>query len=839
MATRLVRSLAICLVLAALPAAAATIDIVRDKWGVPHVFAPASLGGKIPQLKAVGFAQGYATAQDRLVELEFFRRAGKGKLAEVLGSSFLAMDEQTRRDGFTDAEFAAQVQQLPARSRIAFQAFADGINRFLTEMSTDPSKKPAELVLLGITPAPWDVTDTAAIAMLQIRRFGQNGGDELGNATVLLDLLDNFPMSEAEGIFNDLFWLEDPTAPTTIDPAEQTFSPGAITPFSAAQMALITAHATSIRGAAMALLSDQAVMTASARAIGFPAEHPASASNAMVVSGPLTASGHPILLGGPQVGLSLPSFFYEVGLHGGGFDAEGVTVPAGTGIVIGRTKNMAWTITSGITDDTDVYIEELNPSNSKQYMFDGRFVDMQCRNETFNVSGGSPQTLEFCRTVHGPVFATYPSDNVAFSRKSYIFGQEVSAASGLVSLGTTTNMRRFRHTIDKVLASLNCMFADSSGNIAYFHRGLRVLRPGTIDPRLPLPGTGEAEARGIIRGHRMPTTINPALGYIAQWNNKPIKGWSADEQRELWGGADRVQILKDQLDAAKAAHHPITTADVADYMKVAATVDQFAPRVFPYLQNAIAALPPSTPDLPALSTAGAFIGDWLTAGGPLLADGSGNIPHPGVTIYREWRQQVQTDTFGDELGTHLRHMIYFQTSTGNNQDDSGELFSPDALFLRALAWPSATFPTSRDYFMDVSTATNPGRDATLIASLRTAIATLTSRYGTTDQSQWLTPKITVKFDASASAGEIFFGPTTIEREDRGSFNELIELGPTLMSQIIMPPGESGFIPFPVPASAPPHMRDQAPLYEAFTYRPMPFALGDLEGPTTTQTLTLP
>ena len=58
----------------------------------------------------------------------------------------------------------------------------------------------------------------------------------------------------------------------------------------------------------------------------------------------------------------------------------------------------------------------------------------------------------------------------------------------------------------------------------------------------------------------MPTAINPALGYIAQWNNKPIKGWPADEQRELWGGADRVQVLLDQLAAAKAAHHPITAA---------------------------------------------------------------------------------------------------------------------------------------------------------------------------------------------------------------------------------------------------------------------------------------
>jgi penicillin amidase len=437
------------------------------------------------------------------------------------------------------------------------------------------------------------------------------------------------------------------------------------------------------------------------------------------------------------------------------------------------------------------------------------------------------------------VFASYPADGVAFARKNYIFGQEVTAAANLVSLGTTRNIHKFKHAVDKVTASLNCMFADTTGNIAYFHRGLRVVRPSTLDPRLPLPGTGEGEPAVIIKGRQMPTAINPHLGYIAQWNNKPILGWSTDEQRELWGGADRVQVLKDQIDAAKAAHHPITSSDVAGYMKVAATVDQFAPRVFPYLKNAIAALPPSTPDLPAISNAGAFIGDWLAAGGGLLADGSGNIPYPGVTIYREWRKQVQTDTFGDELGTHLRHMEYFQTSVGNNEDDHGGLFSPDALFLRALAGPSATFPTSHDYFEDVSTSTNPGRDATLIASLRTAIATLTTHYGTTDQTQWLTPKITVTFDASASASDIFFGPTTMERENRGSFNEVIELADTPISQIIMPPGESAFIPFPPPLSAPVHMRDQLAPYQAFTYRNMPFCLACLDGPTTTETITLP
>lgn len=835
---RIARVLAALALLAAGSARAATVTITRDKWGVPHIFVPASLGNKVTQLKALGFAQGYATAQDRLVQLEFFRRAGKGTLAEVLGSGFLAMDKETRRDGFTDAEFAAQAQRLPGRLRIAFQAFADGVNRYLTEMSTDSTKKPFEIQALGLTLAPWSVTDTAAIATLEIRRFGQNGGDELKNAVTLLDLMDNFPANEAKGIFNDLFWLEDPTAPTTIDPAEQTTTPGASTPFSARQMQLLQTYETAIRGAAVALADERTMLARRAPQVGVPYEFPATASNAMVVSGSLTASGFPILLGGPQVGLSLPSFFYEVGLHGGGYDTVGVTVPAGTGLVIGRTATMAWSLTSGIADNTDVYIEELDPLNPRRYLWNGAYRDMECRTETF-LSDGPAETLDICRTVHGPVFASFPADHVAFARKSYFFGKETAAAGNLVSLGRATTFKKFRHTIDRLEVSLNCMYADTSGTIAYFHRGQRVVRPPTLDSRLPLPGTGEGEPVRILKGRKLPTAINPPLGYIAQWNNKPIKGWVADEQRELWGGADRVQILIDQLAAAKAASHPITTADVAQYMKNGATTDIFAKKVVPYLQAAIAALPPSTPDLPTMSVAGAFIDAWVAAGSTLVADGSGNIPYPGLTIYREWRQQVQSDTFGDELGSHTKHMDYFATSTGDNQDDSGSLFSPDALFLRALAGPAAAFPASRDYFANVISATNPGRDAVLVDALRIAITTLTTPFGTTDMTQWLTPKITVTFDAAASAAAIFYGPTTIEREDRGSFNELIELAPTPISQIIMPPGQSGFIPIPRPPVAPVHMRDQLGLYESFTYRPMPFAPGDLEGPTTSQTLTLP
>jgi hypothetical protein len=146
------------------------------------------------------------------------------------------------------------------------------------------------------------------------------------------------------------------------------------------------------------------------------------------------------------------------------------------------------------------------------------------------------------------------------------------------------------------------------------------------------------------------------------------------------------------------------------------------------------------------------------------------------------------------------------------------------------------FPTSRDYFRNVVTDTNPGRNAVLVDALRTVIMALTTQYGTTDPTQWLTPKITVQFDQT-SAAQFLFGQTIIEREDRGTINEVIELTPSLTAQIIVPPGNTGHIP---PTFVqPPHMYDQLGLYESFQYHSLPFTPAELEGPTTSQTVTLP
>src|SRR5262249_25534572 len=160
--------------------------------------------------------------------------------------------------------------------------------------------------------------------------------------------------------------------------------------------------------------------------------------------------------------------------------------------------------------------ETLNPSNPKQYMYRGSFRNMTCRTETFTPAGQPVEMHEFCRTVHGPVFESYPTEGVAFARRFYLFGRELDAAVALVSLGFSKTLGPSERTTDKTPASLTCMYAAPAGHTAFFPRGIRPRRPPTIDPRLPLPGTGDAEPHGLITGRRLPTAIDPKLGYIAQ-----------------------------------------------------------------------------------------------------------------------------------------------------------------------------------------------------------------------------------------------------------------------------------------------------------------------------------
>lgn len=803
------------------------MTILRDRWGVPHIFTQ----GRDANDRAA-FANGYAQAEDRLFEMDVLRRAATGHLAENLGAGYLAMDVVARRDGYTATERARFFARLPRRDRRALEAYRDGVNAFVHAVTFDSSRLPFEF--FGSAPRPWTVDDSVAVAVLELLVEGANGGQEVVNADLLLDLMARFPETEAEGIFDDLIWMDEPAAPTTIaapDARPLQANRMRVTRFAPAQMALVRDHAGAIRRAAASLRLEQGLMGG----LGYHRH----ASNAIVVSPAFSATGHPILLGGPQTGLNAPSFFWEVGFHDGEYEAEGVIAPAGPGVLIGRGRNFAMTITSGIDDTVDTYVETLDPADPTRYRWHGRSRAFERRTETFHVAGAPDVTMEVLRSVHGPVFFVDRADGLAFSRRAAFRGRELASASALLSLGRVRTLRDFHHLADGMFMSFNFHYADDAGNIAYFHRGALPRRHAHTDPRLPLLGTGEMEWRGIDPPRKMPWVVNPKRGYIANWNNKPVPGWSSGEQRELWGVVDRVLGLIDQLDAAHDAGRKLSIDDVKGIMRHAAVADIFAVRYTSFLSQA-ADFASTAPDATALHDAAMRVSDWVSRGASLEAV-SGVISDPGAAIYTAFRDAAQRALFSDELGGALRQMYFPAVLDGDQEDDHGSFGTPDALFYRALleGRPGPTvpgvLPLSRNYYADVTTGTQDVQPAVLVAALREALATLTARFGTADQSQWLLPALRETYRDLGVIGAVF-GPVEMARENRGSFNLVVDVGPPVRGEIILPPGESGTFTSADVGNEPPHIRDQLALYESFGYRRQPFATDELEAPVTMETI---
>ncbi|HXH28092.1 MAG TPA: penicillin acylase family protein, partial [Candidatus Polarisedimenticolia bacterium] len=227
-----------------------------------------------------------------------------------------------------------------------------------------------------------------------------------------------------------------------------------------------------------------------------------------------------------------------------------------------------------------------------------------------------------------------------------------------------------------------------------------------------------------------------------------------------------------------------------------------------------------------------------------VPDGHGVVPAPGAAIYTAFRTQAQVAVFGDELGGALRTMYFPDVLDGDQEDDHGSFGTPDALFLRVLvaagpvagaSVPDGVLPPSRDYFVDVETGIPHSRAEVLVGALRAALANLAVRFGTADQSRWQMAALRETYRDLGIIGAVF-GPTEMERENRGSFNLVVDLGPPVRGEIVLPPGESGTFTAADIGHEPPHLRDQLRLYEAFGYRPQAFAPDQLAPPVTMETI---
>jgi len=675
----------------------AGVTITRDAYGVPRVRA-GSAGD-------AWFGVGYAVAQDRLVELELFRRSTEGRLAEVLGKGRLASDIVARRDFYTRAELRRQMRKLPASLRARFDRYADGVNAWIARVAADPSLRPREFSLLGLSPAPWTPLDSASIGVQLARTVPSDDGRELDNWRALRAL--------APKRFAKLLPLRRPGSPATVPASAGRFpsQPG-------------RTRADERRGykASKRFLKRLKPPKAAAALAHVAGRLPArGGSFHFALRGPgATAS----LFSAPQLGFSLPELFVEYEVHAPGLDVRGVTGPGIPVVAAGHNGRIAWGITSGLDDDDDLYVERL--AGKERYRYKGKTRKMHCRTETFKVSGAKSVKRRFCRTVHGPVQAR--GGGRAYARRYAIWGREMQTFVGLAAVNGASSVRAADAAAAKLTWNENLLVADDGGHIGWWHPGLLPLRPKRWDERLPLPGTGEAEWRGLLPVRARPKVIDPPQGSIGNWNNLPSVGWThgdASAQETNEGDLHRGAYLQRVL----AATTDRTLTGLKAVERQIGTTAQQRPLLDGRLRAAQAAATGEARTL--LDTIVAWDGNYDRQ------DASGAVD-PGVAAFEALKEAVE---------------------------DTRPAAAVTLLGQRGGSHPFDMGAAEAQGFHSLSTAG-------LVKAAGAASRTLAARFGTADPAAWREPRklyaVQVQGVASAPRLEFF---------DRGTFSQAVELGP--------------------------------------------------------------
>ena len=777
------------------------ITIIRDDYGVPHIYANTKEG--------LAFGCGYAMAQDRLWQADLYRRDSFGSLAEF-GFRTIEQDYNTRSMGYSKEElleiFESWIPSSPkAKLKEMMLAYVDGINLYISEAleayaNGNPSLMPIEYLPGVITPdglplVPFTIEDTTAIVVMMAWRFGLCGGGELQYAAALQALNTMYDGETAWAIFNDNYPQVDPGAPTTI-PSSGCHYPG---PGSCCAIPSLPSNIGEIYQEYETIKMGQDQLLES---MGLPTKF---GSNAWMVTPWKSETRNAMQVGGPQMGHSTPQIVLEVGLHGAGIDAVGMMMPHAPTILIGVSQDGAWTSTTGSSDNADTYVEVLNPDNPYQYRYNGEWVDMEKRTERiYGYKQLWYEERDIYRTIHGPILAWDFDNKLCYTMKVPFYKNELAAEEGWSLFQQAKNIKDMQDACKLVDLSHNFYWIDRRGNIGFWHSGAYPIKPTyglegrLIDDRFPLWGTGEEEWVGLTGFNEMPRCINPTQGYLANWNNKPIADWPYREAD--WGEVHGVAWIQEQL----ATGGKISFEEMAE-INFNTGENNYAGTVFLDFLIDAAKTDPSIPTevIDALEDWDNQYNDVLD---PKYPDPSATYDDPGLTIFNRWYSRIDNEIFDNDL----------PPGVGGGA----------STLLHVLDGEDSKLPLNYDYL------NGEDRDTVIVRVLKDALAYLETQYGSSDVSDWLTP---VRLTYLWSQGAL---PTPrMHSMNRGTYNHIAEMprrgrscwcyksDPHAVN--VIPPGQSGFITLVngVPTISP-HAYDQLALYDTWTYKPVRYSYWD-------------
>ncbi len=686
-----------------LPGLQQPVEIIRDRWGVNHIYAKNE--------HDLFFAQGYAAAQDRLFQLEIWRRQATGTVAELLGPQETKRDIGTRLFRFK-GNLEQELKHYHPNGPVIVRAFVAGINAYITEILKTPEKLPFEFKVLDTKPGLW----TPEVVISRHQGLIYNVRDELNygrlvkliGADKVRELSWFHPRSDVSGtksnepdltlhvngdeLFQPILELyeafrlplkfqgratkadEDEALYLTPSPSPKTGEGGLLdnSPYSSSKGRVV-------RRSGWGGVNEQDEW--------FDTEKQYVGSNNWVISGAKSASGYPMLANDPHRAQSTPSLRYWVHLSAPGWNVIGAGEPTLPGVSIGHNDYGAWGLTIFETDNEDLYVYETNPASPNQYRYKGRWVTMKTLTETIPVKGGKPVQATLKYTQHGPVVFEDKQHHKAYAIRSG--GLEMGCAPYLASLrmNQARNWAEFRQAcLYSRIPGENMIWAErpsanKPGMIGWQTVGLSPIRKN-FTGLVPVPGDGRFEWSGYLPIQQLPNRVNPAEGYIVTANNnltppnfpnRNAIGWT-------WAGPSRAHRIEEVLGDGKRKSLVDFMALQADYLSIPART------LVPLLQNLAS---PNNQTEQALS----YLRKW---------DYKLDPSSVAASIYVEWEGQLKK--------VMAQRLI-------------PEVARP---YLTSL-------PSKR--VIDYLLVPTPDRDSTLLLCLDQAVAELSSRLGK-DMDDW-------------------------------------------------------------------------------------------------------
>jgi penicillin amidase len=466
------------------------VEVIRDKWGIPHIYAD--------NVDDLFFAQGYVMAQDRLWQMEWWRREREGRLAEILGPAAVGHDRQSRltryRGPFDEREWTSY---HPEAKRIV-DAYVKGINAYI---AANAGNLPVEFKLTGIRPDPWTPETVLlraneraladAASELRLARSVAALGVAEANRRAAPDPWDDLEVPDGLDV---KIIGEDVLRSVGIGGAGQ---PGALP-----KPEIVEAYRKFFPATSAGLSFD------------FIRE---PGSNNWVVSGKMSPTGKPMVMNDPHREVTNPSLRYIVHLNAPGWNVIGASEPPFIGVHIGHNANLGWGMTVVGTDQVDVMVEEMNPANGNEVLYKGKWEPLRIVREEIKVKGEAPREVELKFSRHGAVFHEDKEHKRAYVLRSVMDEPGTAWYLASLRLAQATNCRAF---LDAAMywktPSENLICGDVDGNIAWQASALSPSRTGWLG-RLPVPGNGKYEWQGFRQ--ELPREFNPDRGFIATANH--------------------------------------------------------------------------------------------------------------------------------------------------------------------------------------------------------------------------------------------------------------------------------------------------------------------------------